>query len=135
MDLRDRLQSTLGNAYTVERELGGGGMSRVFLAHETALGRKGVVKDLHREIGGEISAERFSREVKLAASLQHPNIVPVLSTGVADGIPWYSMPYVKGESLRARMHELGTLPRRQVISILRDLARALQYAHEEGVVH
>ena len=135
MDLRDRLQSTLGNAYTVERELGGGGMSRVFLAHETALGRKVVVKVLHSEMVGDISAERFSRAVKLAASLQHPNIVPVLSTGVADGIPWYSMPYVKGESLRARMHELGTLPRRQVISILRDLARALQYAHEEGVVH
>jgi serine/threonine-protein kinase len=135
MDLREKLQSTFGDAYTVERELGGGGMSRVFLAHETALGRNVVVKVLHSEMIGDISAERFAREVKLAASLQHPNIVPVLSTGVADGIPWYTMPYVKGESLRARMHELGTLPRRQVISILRDLARALQYAHEEGVVH
>ena len=135
MDFRERLQSTLGNTYTVERELGGGGMSRVFLAHETSLGRNVVVKVLHSEMVGDISAERFAREVKLAASLQHPNIVPVLSTGVADGLPWYSMPYVKGESLRARMHELGTLPRRQVISILRDLARALQYAHEEGVVH
>lgn len=135
MDLRDKLQSNLGNAYTVERELGGGGMSRVFLAQETALGRNVVVKVLHGEMVGDISAERFAREVKLAASLQHPNIVPVLTTGVADGIPWYTMPYVKGESLRARMHELGTLPRRQVMSILRDLARALQYAHEEGVVH
>ena len=135
MDLRERLEASIGNTYTVERELGGGGMSHVFLAHETSLGRHVVVKVLHSEMVGDISAERFAREVKLAASLQHPNIVPVLCTGVADGIPWYSMPYVNGESLRARMRELGTLPRRQVISILRDLARALQYAHEEGVVH
>lgn len=110
-------------------------MSRVFLAHEPSLGRNVVIKVLHGEMVGDISVERFAREVKLAASLQHPNIVPVLSTGVADGIPWYSMPYVRGESLRARIHDLGTLPRRQVVSILRDLARALQYAHEEGVVH
>jgi serine/threonine-protein kinase len=135
MDLKDRLQSNLGNNYSVDRELGGGGMSRVFLAHETALGRNVVVKVLSGEMIGELSAERFAREVRLAASLQHPNIVPVLTTGFADGIPWYSMPYVRGESLRARMRELGTIPRRQVISILRDLARALQYAHEEGVVH
>jgi len=135
MELKERLQSNLGNNYSVDRELGGGGMSRVFLAHETALGRNVVVKVLSGEMIGELSAERFAREVRLAASLQHPNIVPVLTTGFADGIPWYSMPYVKGESLRARMREMGTIPRRQVISILRDLARALQYAHEEGVVH
>ena len=135
MELKDRLQATLGSAYTVDRELGGGGMSRVFLAHEASLGRNVVVKVLSSERLGDLSAERFAREVKLAASLQHPNIVPVLATGVADGIPWYTMPYVKGESLRARMHELGTVPRRQVISILRDIARALQYAHEEGIVH
>src|SRR5688572_12887543 len=72
MDLRDRLQSTLGNAYTVERELGGGGMSRVFLAHETALGRNVVVKVLSESVIADLSAERFAREVRLAASLQHP---------------------------------------------------------------
>ena len=135
MDLRDRLQSTLGNAYSVERELGGGGMARVFLARETALGRNVVVKVLGGDVAAGLSAERFAREVRLAASLQHPNIVPVLTTGVADGIPYYTMPYVKGESLRTRMRELGTLPRRQTISILRDVARALQYAHTEGVIH
>jgi eukaryotic-like serine/threonine-protein kinase len=135
MDLRDRLQSTLGNAYTVDRELGGGGMSRVFLAHETALGRNVVVKVLSENVIADLSAERFAREVRLAASLQHPNIVPVLATGVADGIPYYTMPYVKGDSLRARMAQAGTLPQRLVVSILRDLARALQYAHGEGVVH
>ncbi len=134
MELRDRLQSTLGNAYSVERELGGGGMSRVFLARETALGRNVVVKMLGEDLVAGLSSERFAREVKLAASLQHPNIVPVLITGVADGIPYYTMPYVKGESLRARM-KTGSIPRRQIISILRDLARALQYAHGEGVIH
>ncbi len=135
MDLRDRLQSTLGSAYSVDRELGGGGMSRVFLAHETALGRNVVVKVLSGDAVAGLSADRFAREVRLAASLQHPNIVPVLTTGVADGIPYYTMPYVKGDSLRARMKQTATLPQRQVLSILRDLARALQYAHREGVVH
>ena len=135
MELRDRLQSTLGNAYSVERELGGGGMSRVFLARETALGRNVVIKVLGDDVIAGLSSDRFAREVHLAASLQHPNIVPVLTTGVADGIPYYTMPYVKGESLRAQMQETGKLPRRQVIYILRDLARALQYAHGEGVIH
>ena len=135
MDLRDRLQSTLGSAYTIDRELGGGGMSRVFLARETALGRNVVVKVLSENVVIDLSAERFAREVRLAASLQHPNIVPVLTTGVADGVPYYTMPYVKGESLRARMSQDGALPQRLVVSILRDLARALQHAHGEGVVH
>ena len=135
MDLRDRLQSTLGNAYTVDRELGGGGMSRVFLAHETALGRNVVVKVLSGDIAAGLSAERFAREVRLAASLQHPNIVPVLTTGIADGIPYYTMPYVRGESLRARMKDDGTVTQRNAMSILRDIARALQYAHGEGVIH
>ena len=135
MDLRDRLQSTLGDAYTVERELGGGGMSRVFLARETALGRNVVVKVLSGDVAAGLSAERFAREVRLAASLQHPNIVPVLTTGIADGIPYYTMPYVRGESLRARMKESGHVTQRNALSILRDVARALQYAHGEGVVH
>jgi len=135
MELRDRLQSTLGDAYSVERELGGGGMSRVFLAKENSLGRNVVVKVLAGDLVAGLSSERFAREVRLAASLQHPNIVPVLTTGVADGIPYYTMPFVKGESLRARMTPVGTLPRRQMVSILRDIARALQYAHAERVIH
>src|SRR6266550_3281162 len=135
MELRDRLQSTLGSAYSVERELGGGGMSRVFLAQETALGRNVVVKVLSGDLMAGLSGEHFAREVRLAASLQHPNIVPVLTTGFADGIPYYTMPYVRGESLRARMKETPTVGRRQAVSILRDIARALQYAHGEGVIH
>ena len=135
MDLRDRLQSTLGDAYSLERELGGGGMSRVFLAQEAALGRSVVVKVLSGDMMAGISAERFAREVRMAASLHHPNIVPVLTTGVADGLPYYTMPYVRGESLRARVRDGEPIPRRHAISILRDLARALQYAHAEGVIH
>jgi serine/threonine-protein kinase len=110
-------------------------MSRVFLARETALGRNVVVKVLSSELVAGLSAERFAREVRLAASLQHPNIVPVLTTGVADGIPYYTMPYVRGESLRARLKETPPLPSREAISLLRDVARALQYAHAEGVIH
>ncbi len=135
MQLRDRLQSTLGSAYSVERELGGGGMSRVFLAREVALSRNVVVKVLSGDLAAGLSAERFAREVRLAASLQHPNIVPVLTSGVADGIPYYTMPYVRGESLRARIQQTPVLPTREAISLLRDVARALQYAHGEGVIH
>jgi serine/threonine-protein kinase len=135
MDLRDQLQSTLGSAYTVERELGGGGMSRVFLAEEVSLGRKVVVKILSGDLVAGISGERFSREVRLAASLQHPSIVPVLTTGIAGGIPYYTMPYVKGESMREGMRQPHGIPRKQALSILRDIARALQYAHGEGVIH
>ena len=86
-DIRDQLQTTLGDAYTLERELGGGGMSRVFVAHENALGRTVVVKVIAPELAEGVSAERFAREVKLAARLQQANIVPVLSTGSSGSIP------------------------------------------------
>jgi serine/threonine protein kinase len=98
--LRDQLQASLGTAYTLERELGGGGMSRVFLADEAALDRKVVVKLLAPELAAGISAERFEREITLAVSLQQANIVPVLSAGEANGLPYFTMPYVEGESLR-----------------------------------
>ncbi|HEX7020710.1 MAG TPA: serine/threonine-protein kinase, partial [Gemmatimonadaceae bacterium] len=132
--MREQLQSTLGAAYTLERELGGGGMSRVFVADETRLGRKVVVKVLSPELAAGISAERFEREIKLAASLQQANIVPVLSAGEANGMPYYTMPLVDGESLRARLAR-GPLTIGEVTSILRDVARALAYAHDHGIVH
>ena len=135
MDLRDRLQSTLGSAYAVERELGGGGMSRVFVAREISLGRNVVVKALTGELVAGMSAERFAREVRLAASLQHPNIVPVLTAGSADGISYYTMPYVRGESLRESLKQSANITRRHGLSLLRDVARALQHAHGEGVIH
>jgi tRNA A-37 threonylcarbamoyl transferase component Bud32/tetratricopeptide (TPR) repeat protein len=132
--IREQLQSTLGNAYTLERELGGGGMSRVFVAEETALRRKVVVKLLSPELAQGISVERFEREIQTAAALQQANIVPVLSSGESNGLPYYTMPFVEGESLRARLTR-GPLAITEVIGVLRDVAKALAYAHQRGVVH
>ncbi|MEO7359165.1 MAG: serine/threonine-protein kinase, partial [Gemmatimonadaceae bacterium] len=134
-DLRTQLQTTLGAAYTLDRELGGGGMSRVFVAHETALGREVVVKVLAPELAADVSAERFAREIATAARLQQANIVPVLAAGASGGMPYYTMPFVKGESLRALMSNETSLPMADRIHVLRDVARALAYAHAEGVIH
>ena len=133
-DLRAQLQATLGSAYTIERELGGGGMSRVFLAEETRLGRQVVVKLLSPELGAGVSADRFEREIRLAARLQHPHIVPLLTAGDVDGLPYYTMPFVAGASLRERM-QAGPIPFNEAQGILRDVAKALSYAHRQGIVH
>ncbi len=109
-------------------------MSRVFVAEERALGRRVVLKVLPAELGGGVSAERFAREVRLAANLQHPCIVPVLSTGAAGDVPYYTMPLVEGESLRARLSR-GTMPVSEAVKTLRDIASAMAYAHERGIVH
>jgi serine/threonine protein kinase/tetratricopeptide (TPR) repeat protein len=135
MDLREQLQTTLGSAYAVERELPGGGMSRVFVAHDTTLDRRVVVKTLSPDLAGGVSAERFRREIRLAASLQQANIVPVHSVGEMAGLPYYMMPFVEGESLRARLDAQGRLSTHEAIGILRDVARALVFAHSHGVVH
>ena len=129
------LQAALGDAYTIERELGGGGMGRVFLARERALDRAVVVKGLLPGLAAGLRAERFAREVRVAASLQHPNVVPLFTAGEAGGVPYYVMPYVPGESLRARLTRVGRLPVGDALSVLRDVARALAFAHERGVVH
>lgn len=134
MDLRTQLQDHLGTAFAVERELGGGGMSRVFLAREHRLARQVVIKVLPPELVEGISAERFEREILVAASLQQANIVPVLAVGEVGGLPWFSMPYIEGDSLRSRLSN-GPLPISDVVSILRDVTRALIYAHERGIVH
>jgi serine/threonine-protein kinase len=135
LDLRDQLQAALGTAYTLERELGGGGMSRVFVADETALGRKVVIKVLAPELAAGVSAERFAREIRLAAKLQHPNIVPLHAAGVAGGLPYYTMPFVEGLSLRSRIKNGARLTVPECVRILRDVARAICYAHEQGIVH
>ena len=109
-------------------------MSRVFLADEAALGRRVVVKLLPAELMGGVSIARFHREIALAARLQHPHLVPLLAAGEVDGQPYYTMPFVEGESLRARLSH-GELPIAETISILRDVARALEYAHGKGVTH
>ncbi len=110
-------------------------MSRVFVGEEVALGRKVAVKVLMPELAAGVSAERFQREIKLAAQLQHPNIVPVLATGLAAGLPYYTMPFVDGLSLRARLDRNAELPIAEALPILKDMARALAYAHDHGVVH
>jgi serine/threonine-protein kinase len=133
-DLREQLQATLGDAYLLEHELGGGGMSRVFVAHETSLGRQVVVKVLLPELAAGVSVDRFRREIQLAARLQHPHIVPLLSAGESNGLPFFTMPFVVGESLRARVAR-GELPIGEAVHILRDVVSAVAYAHDFGVVH
>src|SRR5512138_3092951 len=135
MALIDDLRSALGSSYSIDRELGGGGMSRVFLGEETAFRRRVVVKVLAPELAAGVSAERFQREIKLAAQLQHPNIVPVITAGVAAGLPYYTMPFVDGRSLAARLESHATIPIVEATAIFRDVARALAYAHDHGVVH
>jgi TolB-like protein/tRNA A-37 threonylcarbamoyl transferase component Bud32/Tfp pilus assembly protein PilF len=134
-DIRARLQQSLGEAYILERELGGGGMSRVFVADDTGLGRKVVVKVLAPELAEGLSLERFEREIRMVASLQQANIVPLLAAGRTGELPYYTMPLVEGRSLRDRLAKEGALPLRDAVNILRDVARALAFAHERGVVH
>jgi len=119
----------------IERELGGGGMSRVFLAEETSLGRKVVIKVLPADLAAGLNADRFRREIQLAARLQHPHIVPLLSAGAKGGLLYYTMPFISGENLRARIVRLRELPVTDATRILREVADALDYAHEQGVVH
>jgi eukaryotic-like serine/threonine-protein kinase len=133
--LREQLQGALGSTYSIGRELGGGGMSRVFVAEENSLGRTVVVKVLSPELTAGVNIDRFKREIKLAARLQHPHIVPVLQSGEIEGLPYFTMPFVEGQSLRARLAQTGALPSSDAVSILRDVAKALEYAHERDVVH
>jgi len=133
-DLRDNLQAALGDTYRIDRELGGGGMSRVFVAEETRFGRDVVIKVLASDQGASFSAERFEREIRLAARLQHPHIVPLLSAGEVNGLPYYTMPFVAGSSLRERM-QAGPIHQHDAQNILRDVAKALAYAHRQGIVH
>ena len=134
-DLRGQLQAALGTRFTIERELAASGMSRVYLADEIALGRRVVIKVLPPELGAGVSADRFSREMQLAAKLHHPNIVPLLASGVAAGLLFYTMPYVEGESLAGQLQRERQLTIDDALRIACDTAQALQYAHDHGVVH
>lgn len=108
-ELQEQLQDSLGNLYVLERELAGGGMSRVFVALDAILGRRIVVKVLPPELAADVNVERFRREILLFASLLHPHIIPLLSAGEACGLPYYTMPYVDSESLRLRLAQDGQL--------------------------
>ena len=131
---RAALQQALGPGYVLGDALGGGGMSAVYRAHEVALDRPVVVKVLPPELAAAVSVDRFRREILVSAALQHPNIVPILGAGDVEGLPYFLMPYVAGESLRARLAR-GPLGVREAVGVLRDVARALAHAHRNGLVH
>jgi len=132
--LQEQIQRRLGDDFAIERELGGGGMSRVYVAYDKRLDRRVVIKLLRPELSAGVSVERFRREILTAAALQHPLIVPVLDTGEIDGLPYFLMPFVDGESLRSRLQR-GSLGVVDTVRILRDVSRALTVAHARGVVH
>jgi serine/threonine-protein kinase len=134
-DLATRLQASLGTAYTIERELGRGGMATVFLARDSKHRRAVAIKVLDPQLSESLGAPRFLREVELAARLTHPHIVPLYDSGEANGLLYYVMPFIAGESLRARLDREGTLPTEVTAQIIREAASALDYAHREGVVH
>ncbi|TFG47634.1 MAG: serine/threonine protein kinase, partial [Gemmatimonadales bacterium] len=134
-DLREQLETALGATYRIERELGGGGMSRVFLATEAGLDRQVVIKVLPRDLAQLLNPERFEREIQIAAKLQHPHVVALLSAGQAGGVRYYVMPWIEGESLRARLAREPQPPLGETLRILRDTADGLAYAHARGIVH
>jgi serine/threonine-protein kinase len=134
-DLRSQLQAGLGGSYTLERELGRGGMATVFLAQDLKHDRPVALKVLHPELAMSLGPERFLREIKLAARLQHPHILTVLDSGETGGRLWFSMPFVEGESLRDRLRRERQLPVEDALRIAREAAQALQYAHSHGVIH
>jgi Tol biopolymer transport system component len=131
----DRLTEALQDRYTLERELGAGGMATVYLADDPKHHRKVALKVLRPDLAATLGPERFLREVTIAANLQHPHILPVYDSGEADGFLYYVMPYVEGESLRDRLVKQGELPLTDAIRILRDVADAMAAAHAKGVVH
>jgi eukaryotic-like serine/threonine-protein kinase len=133
-DVIAELEAALGSAYSIDREMQGG-MSRVFVATDHALGRQVAVKVLSPELSAGVSQERFRREILVVARLQHPHIVPVLSAGNAGGRPFYTMPFIEGESLRERLRREQRLSVAEAVQIARDVAGALEYAHASGIVH
>jgi TolB-like protein len=130
-----RLNAALEGRYVVERELGEGGMARVYLANDVKHGREVAFKVLKPELGEALGTERFLREIDIAAKLSHPHILPVFDSGEADGLFYLVMPYVRGESLRDRLDREGSLPLDEAVTVASEIADALAYAHERGLVH
>ena len=131
----DRLSSALANRYRVERELGQGGMATVYLAHDLKHDRDVAIKVLHPDLGAALGGERFLSEIRTTARLQHPHILPLLDSGDAEGLLYYVMPLVTGETLRARLERERQLPIADAVLIAREVADALSHAHAQGVVH
>jgi len=135
VDPFDRLRAALRDRYEIERELGRGGMATVYLARDGKHERQVAVKVIRPDLSAVIGADRFLQEIKLTAHLQHPHILPLYDSGSADGQLYYVMPYVAGESLRARLERERQLPVEDALAITRSLANALDYAHRQGIVH
>ena len=131
----DRLRTALSDRYELQREVGRGGMATVYLARDLKHRRSVAIKILHPSLAANVGLERFQREVEIAARLNHPRILTLIDSGEADGFLYYVMPYVQGESLRSRLKREGRLPLVDALRIARDVATALGYAHEQGVVH
>ncbi len=134
-EFEQQLKDTLSAAYEIERELGGGGMSRVFVATDRVLGRKIVIKLLSPELIADVNRGRFRREIQVAAQLQHPHIVPLLSAGEHEDIVYYTMPFIAGESLKQSVEKGGPMLVNEVVRVLYHVGEALDYAHNAGVVH
>src|SRR5256712_5901952 len=134
-DLLAVLRDALADRYAVERELGRGGMATVFLAEDLKHHRSVAIKVLHAELTAALGAERFLREIEIAARLQHPHILPLYDSGAATSFLYYVMPYVEGESLRDRLTREKQLPQDDALRIATEVAGALAYAHSHGVVH
>jgi serine/threonine-protein kinase len=134
-DVLTRLTTALADRYRVERELGAGGMATVYLAHDLKHERDVAIKVLHPDLGAALGADRFLSEIKTTARLQHPHILPLLDSGAADGLLYYVMPFVRGETLRARLERETQLPLPDVMRIATEVAEALQVAHAAGIVH
>ncbi|MEO8449320.1 MAG: serine/threonine-protein kinase [Gemmatimonadota bacterium] len=134
-DTLETLQNSLASRYTVDRPLGRGGMATVYLAHDIKYERAVAIKVLHPELSASIGAERFEREIRLAAKLQHPNILGLYESGEAEGLLYYVMPFIDGESLRDRLERDGQLPIEDAVQYVLEVADALGYAHHQGIVH
>ena len=130
-----RLSSALSDRYRLERELGQGGMATVYLAEDLKHGRKVAIKVLHPELSAVIGGERFLSEIKTTASLQHPHILGLIDSGEADGLLYYVMPFIEGETLRARLHREKQLPVDDAVRLTKEVASALEFAHKRGIVH
>jgi serine/threonine protein kinase/Flp pilus assembly protein TadD len=131
----DRLEKALSDKYEIERELGRGGMATVYLAQDKKHDRSVALKVLHPELSSSLGPDRFLREIKVAARLNHPHILPLHDSGEANGFLYYVMPYVEGESLRSRLNRTGKLPLDEALYLARGIAGALDYAHRQRVVH
>ena len=135
MDALNQLKSSLADRYAIEREIGAGGMATVYLARDIRHDRLVALKLLNPELGAVLGVERFLAEIKVTANLQHPNLLPLFDSGEAEGLLFYVMPFVEGETLRARLNREKQLPVDEAIRIAVAIANALEYAHTHGVIH